>query len=151
MVDEVLRRLDDGCTVRLSEEMIAIPSVTGDEEALALYIEEKLESYGMETELQYVADGRPNVYAVMKGGGPGRSLNYNAHTDTVPPGDGWDTDPFKAVIRDGKLYGRGACDMKTGIACALNMFQAIADAGAEFSGELSFSGVVDQEATDFGA
>ena len=77
MIDDVLRRLDDGYTVRLSEEMIAIPSVTGEEEALALYIEEKLESYGMETELQYVAEGRPNVYGVMKGSGPGRRLNYN--------------------------------------------------------------------------
>ncbi|NIN66697.1 MAG: M20/M25/M40 family metallo-hydrolase, partial [Anaerolineae bacterium] len=151
MIDEVLKHLDDGYTVRLSEEMLAIPSVTGDEEALALYVQGKLESYGMETELQYIAEGRPNVYGVMKGSGPGRRLNYNAHTDTVPAGDGWDTDPFKAVIKDGKLYGRGACDMKTGIACNLNMFKAIADAGAEFKGELSFSGVVDQEATDIGA
>ena len=151
MIDDVLRFLDDGYTVRLSEEMIAIPSVTGDEGALALYIQEKLESYGMDTELQYVADGRPNVYGVMKGSRPGRRLNYNAHTDTVPAGDDWDTDPFKAVIKDGKLYGRGACDMKTGIACSLNVIKAIADSGAEFRGELSFSGVVDQEATDIGA
>jgi len=151
MIDDVLRCLDDGYTVRLSKEMIATPSVTGDEEALALYIQEKLESYGMETELQYVAPGRPNVYGVMKGTGPGRRLNYNAHTDTVPAGNGWDIDPFKAVIMDGKLYGRGACDMKTGIACTLNMFRAVADAGTEFRGELSFSGVVDQEATDIGA
>ena len=151
MIDDVLRHLDDGYTVRLSEEMIAIPSVTGEEEAVALYVQEKLESYGMETELQYVADGRPNVYGVMKGSGSGRRLNYNAHTDTVPAGDDWDTDPFKAVITEGKLYGRGACDMKTGIACSLNVIKAIADAGAEFRGELSFSGVVDQEATDIGA
>ncbi len=151
MIEEVVKKLDDSYTIRLSEEMIAIPSVTGDEEALALYIMEKLESYGMETELNYVADGRPNVHGVMKGSKPGKRLDYNAHTDTVPAGEDWETDPFKAVIKDGKLYGRGACDMKTGIACSLNMLKAFADSGVEFKGELSFSGVVDQEATDIGA
>ncbi len=151
MIDEVLRLLDDAYTVKLSEEMIAIPSVTGDEEALALYIKEKLESYGMKTELNYVADGRPNVHGVLKGSKPGKRLDYNAHTDTVIAGDDWLTDPFKATIKEGKLYGRGACDMKTGIACSLNMLKAVADSGVEFKGELSFSGVVDQEATDIGA
>jgi acetylornithine deacetylase/succinyl-diaminopimelate desuccinylase family protein len=151
MIDDILRQLDDAYTVRLSEEMIAIQSVVGDEEAMALYIKEKLESYGMRTELQYVADSRPNVYGVMNWDKPGKHLNYNAHTDTVPAGDDWETDPFKAVIKEGKLYGRGACDMKTGIACSLSMIKAIADSGAELKGELSFSGVVDQEATDIGA
>jgi succinyl-diaminopimelate desuccinylase len=55
------------------------------------------------------------------------------------------------VIKEGKLYGRGACDMKTSIACTLNMLKAIVESGIEFDGELSFSGVVDQEATDLGA
>lgn len=151
MINDILGCLDDAYTVKLSEEMIAIPSVVGDEEAVALYIKEKLESYGMKTELQYVADGRPNIYGVLDWGKPGKRLNYNAHTDTVPAGDNWDTEPFKAVIKDGKLYGRGACDMKTGIACSLNMIKAIADSSVELKGELSFSGVVDQEATDIGA
>jgi acetylornithine deacetylase/succinyl-diaminopimelate desuccinylase family protein len=151
MIDDILGCLSDDYTIKLSEELIAIPSVVGDEEAVAFYIKEKLESYGMRTELKYVADGRPNIYGVMDWGKPGKRLNYNAHTDTVPAGDDWDTDPFKAVIKDGKLYGRGACDMKTGIACSLNMIKAIADSGVELAGELSFSGVVDQEATDIGA
>ena len=151
MIEDVLKKLDDSYTIQLSEEMIAIPSVTGGEEALALYIKNKLESYGMEIELNYVSPGRPNVHGVLKGSKPGKRLDYNAHTDTVPAGDDWLTDPFKAVIKDGKLYGRGACDMKTGIACSLNMLKAVADSGVEFNGELSFSGVVDQEATDIGA
>jgi len=151
MLDETNRKLDDSYTIKLTEEMIGIPSVTGEEEALSLYIKDKLESYGMETELQYVADGRPNVYGVMPGEKPGKRLNYNAHTDTVPVGDDWETDPFKAEVIDGKIYGRGACDMKSGIACTLNMLRAIADSGVRFDGELSFSGVIDQEATDIGA
>lgn len=151
MIEDVLRRLDDSYAVRLTEEMIGIPSVTGDEEALTLYVRERLESYGLETELQYVEARRPNLYAVLKGAKPGKRLNYNAHSDTVPAGEGWAKDPFKAVVEDGRIYGRGACDMKSGIACTLNMLRAIADSGDEFAGELSFSLVVDQEATDVGA
>jgi succinyl-diaminopimelate desuccinylase len=151
MIEDIIRRLDDAYTVRLTEEMIDIFSVTDDEDALSHFIEEKLESYGMETDLQYVEPRRPNVYGVIKGSKPGRRLNFNAHSDTVPAGEGWETDPFEAVIKDGKIYGRGACDMKSGIACTLNMLRAIADSGHKFAGELSFSCVVDQEAFDVGA
>jgi len=127
MFNEVLKHLDDSYTIKLTKEMIAIPSVVGDEEALSLYIKEMLESYGMETELQYVTEGRPNIFGVLQGNQPGKRLNYNAHVDTVPAGDGWDTDPFKAIIKDDRIYGRGACDMKSGIACSLNMIKAITD------------------------
>jgi len=151
MIEDVLKQLDPSYTIRLIEEMIGIPSVTGDEEALSLYVKEKLESYGFDTELQYVEAKRPNLYATLRGAKPGKRLNYNAHSDTVPAGEGWNTDPFNAVIKDGKFYGRGACDMKSGIACTLDAFRAIADSGHQFPGELSFSLVVDQEATDIGA
>jgi succinyl-diaminopimelate desuccinylase len=151
MIEDVLKQLDPSYTIRLTEEMIGIPSVTGDEEALSLYVEEKLESYGFDTELQYVEAKRPNLYATLRGVKPGKRLNYNAHSDTVPAGEGWNTDPFNAVIKDGKIYGRGACDMKSGIACTLDAFRAIADSGHQFPGGLSFSLVVDQEATDIGA
>ncbi|UCD45308.1 MAG: M20 family metallopeptidase [Candidatus Bathyarchaeota archaeon] len=151
MLEDIIKKLDDFYAVKLTKEMIGIPSVTGEEEALSLYIKDKLESYGMETELQYAADRRPNVYGVMHGDGPCRRLNFNVHTDTVPAGDDWKTDPFTAKVIDGKIYGRGACDMKSGIACTLNMLRAVANSGAVLDGELSFSGVVDQEATDIGA
>jgi len=151
MIEDILRRLDDSYTIRLTREMIDIPSVTGEEEALTLYVKEKLESYGLAAELQYVEAKRPNLYGVLKGSKPGKRLNYNAHSDTVPSGEGWTSDPFKAIIKDEKIYGRGACDMKSGIACTLTMLRAIADSGHQFSGELSFSLVVDQEATDIGA
>src|SRR5512136_2607112 len=151
MIEDILRRLDDSYTIRLTKEMIDIPSITGEEEDLTNYVKEKLESYGLATELQYVEAKRPNLYGVLSGTKPGKRLNYNAHSDTVPSGEGWKSDPFKAIIKDEKIYGRGACDMKSGIACTLNMLRAIADSGNRFSGELSFSLVVDQEATDIGA
>jgi acetylornithine deacetylase/succinyl-diaminopimelate desuccinylase-like protein len=150
MHEEILRRLDPSYAVKLTEEMIGIPSVTGDEETLTLYVKEKLESYGFETELEYVEPKRPNLYATLQGAKKGKRLNYNAHSDTVPAGENWATDPFKATTKDGRIYGRGACDMKSGIACNLEAFRAIADSGHRFAGELSMSLVVDQEATDVG-
>ena len=96
MLQETINRLDPFYTIKLTKEMIAIPSVTSDEEVLTHYIKDKLESYGMKTTLHTVAPNRPNIYATMQGQKPGKRLNYNAHTDTVPPGDNWTTDPFKA-------------------------------------------------------
>jgi len=151
MIEDILHRLDDSYAIRLTKEMIGIPSVTGEEEALSLYVKDKLEGYGFDTELKYIEAERPNLYGVLRGSGPGKRLNFNAHSDTVPAGEGWVSDPFKAVIKDGKIYGRGACDMKSGIACTLNMLRAVADSGYRLPGELSFSLAVDQEATDIGA
>jgi acetylornithine deacetylase/succinyl-diaminopimelate desuccinylase-like protein len=151
MIDEVLKRLDDDYTVKLTEEMISIPSVIGEEETLGEYIREKLESYGLRTSVDMIEPGRPNVYGILEGTQPGKHLNFNAHSDTVSAGEDWESDPFRAVVKEGKIYGRGACDMKSGIACSLNMFRAVADSGVEFKGDLSFSSVVDQEAMDKGA
>ena len=66
MLKDIIKKLDEAYTVRLTKEMIGIPSVTGEEEALSLYIKDKLESYGMETELQYADDKRPNVFGIMR-------------------------------------------------------------------------------------
>ncbi len=118
MLEEIIKKLDDSYTVQLTKEMINIPSVTGDEEALALYIKDKLESYGMDTKLHYAADKRPNVYGIMQGKKLGKRMNFNAHTDTVPVGDDWETYPFEAKVIDSKIFGRGAFDMKSGIARA---------------------------------
>ncbi len=151
MVEDVLRRLDDSYTRKTLEEMIRIPSVVGEEGDLAEYLRGELESYGLECDMQEVEPGRPNVYARLEGGGSGRRLNFNGHTDTVPVVEGWDTDPFTPLVKEDKMYGLGSCDMKAGIACTLNMLRAFADSGHEFRGELSFSGVIDEEAYGKGA
>jgi len=98
-----------------------------------------------------VEPGRPNVYAKLKGAKTGKRLNFCGHMDTVPVVTGWDTDPFKAVKKGNLLHGLGANDMKGGIACALNMLRAFADSGYPFNGELSFAGVIDEEAYGEGA
>ncbi len=117
MTEELVSELDDAYALRLLEEMIAIDSVVGHEGELADYLRNELEALGLRVELHEVEPGRPNVYARMEGDGSGRRLNFNGHTDTVPVVEGWETDPFKPVVKGGRLHGLGACDMKAGIAC----------------------------------
>jgi succinyl-diaminopimelate desuccinylase len=151
MTEEVLSRLDDSYTIRLLEDMIRINSVVGQEGELAEYIRSELESLGFKCEMDEVEPGRPNVYARLEGEGPGRRLNFNGHTDTVPVVEGWDTDPFTPVTKEGRMHGLGSCDMKAGIACTINALKAMVESGFSFNGELSFSGVIDEEAYGLGA
>ena len=151
MHDILLSKLDNAYTLRLLERMIGIDSIVGNEGALAEYLYGQLQALGLSAELQQVEPGRFNVYARLPGSGPSRRLNFCGHLDTVPVCEGWEHDPFTPVMRDGRLYGLGAADMKGGIACILTVLKAFVDSGYPFDGELSFSGVVDEEAYSKGA
>ena len=151
MTEGLLSKLDDSYALRRLEEMIAINSVVGQEGELAEYLRGELEALGLRCEVEEVEPGRPNVYARLEGEGPGKRLNFNGHTDTIPVVEGWETDPFAPVVKDGRLYGLGACDMKGGIACILDMMRAFVESGYPFNGELSFSGIIDEEAYGEGA
>ncbi|MFC1803410.1 M20 family metallopeptidase [Thermoproteota archaeon] len=151
MFDNLAKHIDHDYTVKKLEEMIAIPSIVQEEKELAHYLQDELEALGLKTELCEVELGRPNIYGKLIGKAIGKRLNFNGHTDTVPVVPGWDIDPFKPVTKDGKIYGLGSNDMKGGIACALSMLKAFAESGHEFIGELSFSGVIDEEAYGEGA
>jgi succinyl-diaminopimelate desuccinylase len=151
MYEDLLKKLDDSYAIKTLEEMIRIPSVVKEEKDLAEYLREKLDGLGLETELHEVEPGRPNVYARFKGAKEGKRLNLCGHTDTVPVVDGWGTDPFKPVRKGNRLHGLGSNDMKAGLACALNTIRAFVESEYRFDGELSFSGVVDEEAYGEGA
>jgi succinyl-diaminopimelate desuccinylase len=151
MIEDVLRGLDDGYTLRVLKEMIRIPSVVGGEKELAHYLQGELDSMGLKTELHEAQPGRPNVYAKLKGAKKGKRLNFNGHMDTVPVVAGWTRDPFTPEVEGNRIYGLGSNDMKGGIACILSMIRAYAESGHEFRGELSFSGVIDEEAYGDGA
>jgi acetylornithine deacetylase/succinyl-diaminopimelate desuccinylase family protein len=151
LIENLLAKVDQDYTLRLLADMIGINSVVGNEGELAAYLQGELAALGLDCELHEVEPGRPNVYARLAGDRPGRRLNFNGHTDTVPVCEGWQTDPFRPVTRQGRIYGLGACDMKGGIACALTMFKAFLESGTRFPGELSFSGVIDEEGYSQGA
>ena len=93
---------------------------------------------------------RINVIARREGGVAGRCVHFNSHIDVVQTGAGWTLDPFAAVIRDGKIYGRGACDMKGGLAASIIAVEALIDSGTELPGALEISGTVDEESGGFG-
>src|SRR4029077_13838533 len=91
---------------------------------------------------------RVNVVASRRGG-PGRVVHLNGHIDVVPAGDGWTVDPFGGLVRDGKIYGRGVCDMKAGIAASVFAAEAIERAGVTLPGTIEISGTVDEESGGF--
>ncbi len=92
---------------------------------------------------------RVNVVGIRRGRQPRPLVHLNGHFDVVPTGDGWTVDPFAGEVRDGKLYGRGAADMKAGLAAAIYAAEAIRRAGVELTGSVEVSGTVDEESGGF--
>ena len=85
-------------------------------------------------------------YILIARRGSGRPiLHFNGHYDVVPPGSGWETDPFKPVVKEGRLYGRGSVDMKGGIAAAIAAAKTFLELHKEFRGTLEFALVPDEE------
>ena len=92
-------------------------------------------------------DGRPQLIARFPGTGNGRSLLFNGHIDVVSaePSNQWTSDPFRADLRDGRLYGRGTCDMKGGIAAAVIAAETLASLGIRLPGDLLINTATDEE------
>lgn len=134
----------------LAQQLIRIPSENpvGTEEAIAEYVAAWLRDRGgAEVELSPVHVHRPNVIARLRSGQTRSPLVLLAHTDTVPAGEGWTHDAFGGRIVDGRLYGRGATDMKSGLAIAMTAFAHAADTLSELGRDLIFCGTVDEEGT----
>src|SRR5690242_9072928 len=96
--------------------------------------------------------GRPQLAARFAGGGGGRSLLLNGHIDVVPsdPRERWTSDPNAAEVRDGNLYGRGACDMKGGVACMVYAAEVLSRLGVKLAGDLVVNTVTDEESSGAG-
>jgi len=105
---------------------------------------------GVEARLEDVHPARPNVYCVLRGSEDTPILMLNGHTDVVPAGEGWTTDPFGGAIESDRLYGRGAADMKGGLAAMMVAMKSLAFAKVGLRGTLIFSAVVDEEQAESG-
>jgi succinyl-diaminopimelate desuccinylase len=155
LAERALAKLDvEGITAFLRELVRApsvfLPGVPGaNEQRAADLIYALLESWGWRPLRQEVAPGRPNVVAELAGSyeSDGRLLLFEGHTDVVTPGDlaAWTRDPFGAAIEGRRLYGRGAADMKGGVAAMLFAARAIQLAGAPFAGRIRLLVPVDEE------
>ena len=134
--------------------LVRIPSVNRPgqcESAAAALVAEQMRAFGWSPVVEEVAPGRPNVIAVVEGGLPGPTLMLEGHTDVVTEGDpaAWSHDPFGGEIVDGRLYGRGAADMKGGVAAMLHAAAALAR--APFPGRLLLAALADEEGMMRGA
>ena len=135
--------------VQLTQKLIQIPSEVrgiddGDEQAIAQFIAERLEAAGFTTRTQEVTRNRPNVIAVLPGRGDGVDLMLNGHLDTVE-GTGMTVDPFGGAVKNGRIYGRGAADMKGAIAAMVVAGEAILRADVDLAGDLTITACVDEE------
>jgi succinyl-diaminopimelate desuccinylase len=90
------------------------------------------------------------MVARREGARPRPCVHFNGHIDVVETGGGWTMEPFDGVVRDGKLFGRGACDMKGGLAAAIIAVEALIDCGADLPGVLEISATVDEESGGYG-
>lgn len=124
------------------------PSARGGEKAMAEYILQLFRKEGIDAELKKVCKGRTNVYASIKGSGGGKSLMLTGHLDTVPA-YGMEN-PFRGEIRDGRLYGRGSCDMKGPLSAMIQAVISMKRSGIKLKGDLYFAGVIDEEETGRG-
>ena len=131
-------------------EMVRINSVNSDlipgsagEGELAAYIATHLKTLGLEVEIDEVQPGRPNIVGILRGQGGGRSLMLNGHTDTV--GVSGMSKPFAAAVRGGKMYGRGAFDMKASLAGMLAAVQSLVTDDIKLAGDVVLVFVIDEE------
>jgi len=120
---------------------------------VAEYVERWLTKKGLSVEVQSAAPGRPNVLARIGEAGAGRTLLLEGHTDVVTEGDpaAWSHPPFEADVADGRIWGRGAADMKGGLAAAMIAAAAIKRSGVRLGGALVVGALVDEEGDMIGA
>jgi succinyl-diaminopimelate desuccinylase len=156
--DRVLATVDQLVdeAVTFARDLIRIPTVNPPGacyEDCARHIGDVLAAFGYAVEYHTASDRpehspahpRVNVVATMAGASAGPTIHLNGHFDVVPPGDGWTVDPFSGLVRDGFVWGRGAADMKGGLAAAVFACEAIRRAGVRPRGTIEISGTVDEE------
>jgi len=147
--------------VDLTRALIGFPTVNPPGESYrpcAEFIGRRLQARGFEVEYLHAA-GTPgdderhpriNVIARHEGPAPGACVHFNSHIDVVRAGAGWSTDPFVAVEKEGRIHGRGACDMKGGLAASIVAVESLLDEQPDLPGTIELSGTVDEESGGYG-
>ncbi len=146
-MDYAIALLND--LVRIDSVNPSLVAGAAGEAAIARALVAALPASGLEVEVQEAAPDRPNVIGTLRGRAPGRSLMFCGHIDTV--GVAGMTRPFDPEERDGRVYGRGSQDMKSGIAAMIGAARAIAESGGLDAGSLTIACVVDEEHASIGA
>lgn len=147
--------------VQLTSDLIKVPTTNPPGENYtdcAEFIGQWMQSLRFDVEyirgLDSVGDSdtypRTNIVARRQGKHPGQCVHFNSHIDVVEVGSGWTVDPFGGEVKDGKIYGRGACDMKGGLATSMIAVKAFIIENPDFAGAIEISGTVDEETGGYG-
>ncbi|MDD9909614.1 MAG: acetylornithine deacetylase/succinyl-diaminopimelate desuccinylase family protein [Ahrensia sp.] len=163
MQDAVDRRIDGSRDelVTLTQALVRIPTINPPGDAYtpcAQLIGDRLKRFGFDVDYVRAHDTpgdsdrypRTNVIARFEGKRPGKTIHFNSHIDVVEVGSGWTFDPFGGEACDGKIYGRGTCDMKGGLAASIIAAECYIAERPDFSGAIEISGTVDEESGGFG-
>jgi succinyl-diaminopimelate desuccinylase len=151
---DLLGSIQEDEVVKICQELVRIKSVNppGDERPAAEYVAAALKQVGMEVELIEHSPTRASVLARVRSSRQLPALLYNAHLDTVPVGaEKWVHEPFNAEIDDGKIWGRGAADMKSGLAALIVAMRTLAKARVPLRGDLILAATAGEEADSLGA
>ncbi|MGI9418784.1 MAG: ArgE/DapE family deacylase [Geminicoccaceae bacterium] len=163
-VNDAIESLRDDA-LSLLQTLVQTPSLEGDEKACQEIVEARLRALGLDVDVwtpsdeeleahpAYVPTGesyrdRPNVVGTLKGKGSGRSLLLAGHVDVVPTGpeETWTHSPWSGHVENGRVYGRGSCDMKAGVVSNIIATEALMRAGVRLNGDVLVVSVVDEEA-----
>lgn len=145
---------DKNAMIEYLKEMVCIPSVNcvdgGNEKDVQDWLAANLETFKLGKVDEFAVDKekkRPNVVVRMEGKGKGKSIIFNGHMDVVPVArpDLWCCDPFKPIVKDGRVYGRGTSDMKGGICSAIWAMKSIKDCGIKLKGDVILQAVTGEE------
>lgn len=133
--------------VALLRSLVQIPSITGDEAKVGAHVANFCRDMGLTVEILEAEPGRPNIIAEWDSGRPGPTLLLNDHLDIVPPGplEYWTHPPFSATVIDGRVYGRGTIDTKSGLTTILVATKAARDLGLSIRGKLTLIFSCDEE------
>ena len=166
VIEAVERNKDE--LVQLVMDLIRYPSTKGNEQGAQVFFASKLRELGAEVDMfepdieklrqhpgfatsRISFEGSPVIGSVLKGAGGGKSMILCGHMDVVDPGAGvWTYDPFSPWCADGRVYGRGACDMKGGIACNYFAVKSLLDAGIRLKGDIKILTTIDEEVGNTG-
>ncbi len=157
--ERIAGKRDD--VVELTRSLIRMPTVNPPGEGYedcARHLGERLARRGFEVVYERAhgavgdSDRHPrwNVVARHEGRDPGPTVHFNGHIDVVAVGSGWTVDPFAAEVIDGRIYGRGSCDMKGGLAAAVIAVEALLEAAPDLPGAIEISGTADEESGGYG-
>ena len=153
-LDKIISKISREKVVMLTKKFVQFDTQNppGKEKELAQYVEEYLRSLGLNTKLLDFLPNRPNLFAEYKVNDKGKKFLFDGHLDTVPVGNSslWTVDPFSGTLKEGKIFGRGAADMKGSIAAFVHTLETLIDSGVELNGSVHMLLTSDEEISALG-